>query len=152
MQTDQNRIWDKTALYELLDTSDKAVTIALQRIFQRQTSAEQAAGETRDHNGRGFNGRDARWLSDIAKRLPRYGNRMTPRQVVAVRKAIKKYWRQLLEEIELKGGRVCYDGESLISEAAPSLFSDPATSPDRELADPAIISAPASEDLQWGIV
>lgn len=102
------RIWDRDAVVDLISRNDEALKRALVTLYNRQTPVEQEALQTTEHNGRGFNGRDAGFLSDIARKLPRYGNRMTARQTVAVRKALPKYWRQLLEEIESKGGLVDY--------------------------------------------
>ena len=56
--------------------------------------------ETKHHNGIGFTGRDARFLSDVAEKYQRYGRWASPRQCNAVRRSIKKYWRQLLLEIQ----------------------------------------------------
>lgn len=106
-QTSQ-RVWDRDAVVHLIETNDVALARALDSLYQRQTAEEQKALATKEHNGRGFNGRDAHFLSDIARKLPRYDGRMTPAQKRAVRKAIPKYWRQLLEEIEAKGGQVFY--------------------------------------------
>lgn len=105
---DQQVIWTKERIQLLLDRNDDAVKKALLTIFARQTSAEQAQNATVERNSRGFNSRDADFLSDIAKKLPLYGMRMTPRQMTHVRRQIKKYWSQLLEEIALKGGSVSY--------------------------------------------
>lgn len=103
-----DKVWNKASIVELLMQSDAAVVRALKTIYARQTATEQACLSTVEHNGRGFTGVDAQVLSDIAQRLPRYNDRMTPRQMNLVRNKIKKYWRQLLEEVELKGGKVSY--------------------------------------------
>ncbi len=105
---DQVVTWNKDSVQALLARNDQAVTKALLTIFARQTAAEQASNQTVEHNGRGFTGTDAEFLSDIAKKLPRYNMRMTPRQMARVRSMIKKYWKQLLQEIEKKGGSVSY--------------------------------------------
>jgi hypothetical protein len=108
IMTDQQVTWNKERVQLLLDRNDAAVAKAVLTIFARQTSAEQAQNQTVEHNGVGFSGRDAEFLSDIAKKLPLYNMRMTPRQMTSVRRSIKKYWRQLLQEIEAKGGSVSY--------------------------------------------
>lgn len=101
-----DRVWNKESILEALATSDKAVAECLQALYQRQTASEQSAMSTHVANGRGFNSRDARFLSDVASRMPRYGNTLTHRQTAAVRKALYKYHRQILEIIAERGGQV----------------------------------------------
>lgn len=98
----QGKTWDKGAIHALLDESDAAVARALMTIYSRQTADEQSSETTKHHNGVGFTARDAAWLSDIAKKWQRYGRWASERQCNAVRRAIKKYWRQLLAEIAEK--------------------------------------------------
>jgi hypothetical protein len=127
MQT-ETKVWDKGMIQALIVNSDKALARALWNIFQRQTAAEQSALQTIEHNGRGFTGTDAQFLSDVARRLPRYDFRMTPRQIAKVRPKMKKYWRQLLEDIEVKGGAVSYKvAKSLKVETAKAIISEKAT-------------------------
>lgn len=102
------KVWDRGAVLQLLDTNPTAVVRAIKTLYGRQTADEQQTGDTRHHNKRGFNGTDARFLSDLAVKLPRYNNLLTDRQLVCARKMLRKYWRQLLEEIEQKGGAVSY--------------------------------------------
>jgi hypothetical protein len=102
----QTQTWDKAKIHALLDSNDRALVQALYRIHARQTTEERSALRTIEHNQRGFTGIDAEFLSGIAERLPKYGDRLTPRQLPHVRKKMRKYWRQLLEEIAAKGGSV----------------------------------------------
>jgi len=104
--------WTKERIIDLLDGSEVAVVRGLQAIFARQTADEQSDGTTRHRNARGFAANDAEVLSDIAKKLPRYNNRMTPRQTAFVRTRLKRYWRQLLEEVELAGKPVVWPGKA----------------------------------------
>lgn len=97
------KVWNKESIQHLLQVSDKAVANAILALYARQTSDEQASEGTHHHNGRGFNSRDAAFLSSIAKALPRYSNHMTPRQLKAARAMLPKYWRQLLEVAGEKG-------------------------------------------------
>lgn len=66
-------------------------------LYARQTEDERETADTVHANGRGFNFRDAPFLTSIAKALPRYRNHMTPRQLSALRRILPKYRRQLLE-------------------------------------------------------
>lgn len=108
MPNETAKVWDRDAVHQLLETNAAALARAVLAIYARQTAAEKAVGETVEHNGRGFSGHDAEFLSDIAVKLPRYDNRMTPAQRAKVLPKMKRYWRQLLEEIEVKGGKVNY--------------------------------------------
>lgn len=111
-------VWTKERVLTLLEQSDAAVARGLTQLYARQTSAERNADTTVERNGVGFNSRDAKVLSDIARRLPYYNNRMTPRQISMVRGMIKKYWRQLLDIIAENGQEVCYTAISLKGEIA----------------------------------
>ena len=91
------RVWTKEDVQELIRSNDAAVARAILALYARQTADEQRAETTRHHNGVGFNGRDAAFLSSVAKALPRWNNHMTPRQLAAARKMLPKYWRQLCE-------------------------------------------------------
>lgn len=67
----------------------------LQALYKRQTADEQAAGDTKYHNGMGFTGADAVILSDIAQKSIQYKN-LTANQVSkVVAKRLKKYAGQL---------------------------------------------------------
>jgi hypothetical protein len=103
---DSAKVWDRDAVIHLINTSKPALAKALWAIYQRQTTDEQRDQTTRVANGRGFNSRDAQFLSDVARKLPLYDFNLTDRQMAKVRPMMRKYWRQLLEEIAAKGGRV----------------------------------------------
>lgn len=103
---DSAKVWDKKAVQRLIATNDAALAKALWTIYQRQTASEKSAGTTQVHNKVGFNSADAEFLSSVAAALPRWSFNMTPRQIRRVRPMMKKYWRQLLDEIEAKGGKV----------------------------------------------
>ena len=57
---------------------------------------ENRAGERADHNGIGFNGVDAPFLSSCAEGVKKHG-KLTQNQATHVRKALKKYLGQLVE-------------------------------------------------------
>lgn len=123
------RVWDRDQVVALLNTSKKAVVNAIKQLYARQTADEQASKMTRVSNGRGFNAKDAPFLSDIAKKLPRYNDNMTDRQLFVARKKLTKYWRQLLEVIEENGGQVSYTVKAPKREKAIEPLSEPAVSP-----------------------
>lgn len=128
------KVWDKDAVQHLIATNDKALARALWVIFQRQTAAEQSSLQTIVRNGRGFTGVDAEFLSDVARKLPRYSFNMTGPQIRRVRPLMRKYWRQLLEEIEAKGGPVSKKAPKRESVQAPN--DDFVPSPIRDGANP----------------
>lgn len=97
------RIWGKDDIQQLLDSNDRAVSRALMVVYANQTADEQASEQTKHDNGIGFTGRDAEWLTDIAKKWQRYGRWASQKQLNAVRRAMKKYWRQMLLEMVEKG-------------------------------------------------
>lgn len=105
--TDQSvKVWTAPLVLQLLEDSDRAVVNAIKGLYARQTEDEQSSSATRVSNGRGFNSNDAPFLSDIAKKLPRYKDHMTDRQLATARRMLRKYSRQLLEIIQEKGGVV----------------------------------------------
>lgn len=102
----ETKVWTEQDIVALLMKNDQAVARAVLALYARQTEDEQAGETTRHVNGRGFNSRDAAFMTSIAKALPKWNNRMTPRQLVACRKILPKYRRQLLEIAEERGATV----------------------------------------------
>lgn len=91
--------WTKERIQALLDDHPGALPRALMVVYANQTADEQATDTTRHHNGVGFTGADAEFLSDIAKKWKRYRSWASEKQRRAVLKAMRKYWRQLQDEI-----------------------------------------------------
>jgi hypothetical protein len=73
---------------------DENVAKALRALYARQTADEQATEETHHLNRRGFSAGDAKVLTNIAKKLERYGS-LTTNQTALVRIRLQKYCRQL---------------------------------------------------------
>lgn len=138
-----NKVWTKDSVQHLITTNDKALARAVLQLYARQTAAEVASQQTREHNGRGFNSNDAPFLSDIARKLPMYGNRMTERQAARVRNMMRKYWRQLLEVIEENGGAVDYKAKAQV---APEVVEEEAVAP--EMVPVPVTVAPVAA---WGM-
>lgn len=106
------KTWDKAAINTLLMNNDRAVCRALVVLHNRQTSSEQITQTTNEHNGIGFTGADAEFLSSLAERVKK-GWGLTPKQLACVRRTNKagfcqlaKYHGQLREEIAAKMGSV----------------------------------------------
>lgn len=102
-----SQVWDKEAIHRLLATSKQAVARALVVVYNNQTDRERADQQTHDSNGVGFSGVDAEILSSFAQFYLEH-KFLTPRQVAIARNKVKKYWRQLLQEVERKGMAVSY--------------------------------------------
>lgn len=144
--TKEAKIWTPPLVLSLLATDDQAVVRAIKGLAARQTDAERAIGATKESNGRGFNAHDAPFLTDIARKLPLYNDRMTPKQLFRARQMLRKYTRQLLEIIQERGGLVEFakpakreTAKAPIRETASSLPDVPAQFlPKRVMAPPSI--------------
>lgn len=88
------RIWTESEIRELIQTNDVVLYRALKKLYAEQTKDEQKAGETREHNGRGFNGVDSRFLSSVSEFLIKHGF-LTDKQKAVTRKKLMKYNKQL---------------------------------------------------------
>lgn len=104
-------MWNKESVQTLLLTNDRAVERALVVIYNRQTEEEKIASNTLEDNKKGFTAYDAEFLSQLAL-VVLSGRRLSKKQLFVIRKTDKrgnsrigKYWKQLLEEIELKNAR-----------------------------------------------
>ena len=86
--------WTKDAIREMLRKSDKAVLKGLLRIYSLQTATEQETEHTKEHNGVGFSGYDAEFMTSLAKGYIQYG-RLTEKQMVHARKKMLRYASQL---------------------------------------------------------
>lgn len=94
--------WDKDSIRELIGSNDKAVWRGLEVLLARQTADERQAGQTAHLNGRGFNGRDANFGTSLAEKVidwrkgvSGYRSPLSPRQLDAARKMLRKYAGQL---------------------------------------------------------
>lgn len=77
---------------------------AIVAIYERQTAAEQAAGQTREHNGIGFNGVDAPFLTYLAEWILS-GKHLSGKFLIKARKRMVKYSGQLQRIAMEKGAR-----------------------------------------------
>lgn len=80
----------------MIQTNTQWLRRAVVAIFNHQTSDEQVAGQTKHHNGVGFNGVDAEMMTNIAQRIIANSRSLTEREVTAARKTMRKYVRQLV--------------------------------------------------------
>lgn len=70
----------------------------LLKIYSFQTDSEQFSGVTVHHNGVGFTGSDAEFLSSLAKQYERR-NSLSDKQMAALHRCMPKYARQLVNSI-----------------------------------------------------
>ena len=88
------RIWTEDEIRRLVQENDKVLYGALLKLYGEQTKDEQDDGETKHHNGVGFNGADSRFLSSVAEFLKQRGF-LTPKQKAVTRRKLAKYNKQL---------------------------------------------------------
>jgi hypothetical protein len=69
---------------------------ALKILFTLQTEAEKETEMTAERNGRGFNGKDCKILSNIQKQVELKGL-LTGKQMEVLFGSLQKYWRQIYE-------------------------------------------------------
>lgn len=94
MEQKKKRIWTEEEIKTLIQTNDKVLYGALKKLYAEQTADEQSSGETRHHNGVGFNGADSKIMSSFAEFLNKTGF-LTPKQRIVARKKLVKYNKQL---------------------------------------------------------
>ena len=88
------KVWTEAQIAELIQTNDTVLYRALKKLYSEQTADEQDMGETKERNGRGFNGADSRFLSSVSEFLNRNGF-LTTKQKSATRRMLVKYTKQL---------------------------------------------------------
>ncbi|MDF2534216.1 MAG: hypothetical protein K0R18_373 [Bacillales bacterium] len=91
---EQTKVWDKDEIKSLLANNVNAVQRAIVSIWKFQTEDEKRIGDTRHHNGVGFNGADAGIMTSFAEQINR-GKTLTPKQYTIAAKKIQKYAGQL---------------------------------------------------------
>ncbi len=86
----------RDSIIHLLRTNDRAVERAILAIYARQTADEQRSETTREQNGMGFNGFDAKPGSYYA-RWVQSGKRLTGSYLEKARQMSIRYVGQLVE-------------------------------------------------------
>ena len=99
----------KSALKAKLASDGSWACRAIVRVYEHQTSAEQSTGETIEHNGVGFSGRDANILSSFAEQL-KQGRTLSPKQLAVVFRCAPRYWGQVLPLIPADKVSALVDG------------------------------------------
>ena len=91
---EEKKIWKKEEIKKMLQTNDNAVLRGIVVIYSLQTDDEKKAEETVEHNGVGFSGVDAAFMSSLAKFILSRGY-LTDKQLEYGRRKIMKYAGQL---------------------------------------------------------
>lgn len=91
---EEKRVWTEEEIRDLVQTNDTVLYGALKKLYACQTEDERADQETKEHNGMGFNGVDAPFLSSVAEFLLKRGF-LTDKQKMYTRKKLVKYNKQL---------------------------------------------------------
>lgn len=91
---EEKRVWTEEEIKELVQTNDTVLYGALKKLYACQTADEQSSKETKEHNGVGFNGFDAEFLSSVAEFLLKRGF-LTEKQKMYTRRKLVKYNKQL---------------------------------------------------------
>jgi len=89
---------DKEKLQSMVDRASalELELVWIPKIMTRQTSSEIQRGDTIEVNKIGLSGYDGRFISDIYRRI-REGDHLSEGQARAVRKILRKYWKQYLD-------------------------------------------------------
>ena len=93
--------YTKEYIQAKLSTDIRWIEKAVLVLFERQTDDEQTNKVTRWENGRGFNSSDSRYLTYVSNYLLG-GRHLSGRHLEKVASKMPKYWRQILEEIQIK--------------------------------------------------
>lgn len=104
-----NDVWTRSRVINKLDNSNKAVFRAVHVIFNNQTQDEQTQETAGIINGVGFNKIDAPFMSRMHGLMMKKDYAFSEAQINAIRKTVKKYWKQLLGAAERNGKTVSYD-------------------------------------------
>lgn len=88
---------DKERIQSMVDKASafELELVWIPKIMSKQTSSEIMRGDTIEINEVGLSGYDGRFISEIYNRI-RYGEHLSERQATAVRRVLRKYWRQYL--------------------------------------------------------
>lgn len=104
----------KAYLCDLLDYSDDAVKMAIVHIDYMQTDAEKYSGQSIEENTVGWTKVDANEMGLIADKI-RSGQQLTAGEMAKSRNKMKKYWKQLMFQIQNRMAQKEAENNTLIS-------------------------------------
>lgn len=88
------KVWTEDTIIEAIDKSSEATRRAVITLYRQQTEREKVDHGTHVVNNRGFNKVDAHFGSSLAEQAL-HGKLFTGNQLVAARKMLRKYRKQL---------------------------------------------------------
>jgi hypothetical protein len=96
--------FSKEVIQDKLMTDSRWVERSLIKLYERQTHEEKTSKETITDNNRGFNSSDSRYLTYCSEWLLK-GNHLSGVHLTKCGMKLKKYWKQIQEEIYLHNVR-----------------------------------------------
>ena len=96
--------YTKEFIQEKLTSDPRWIERALIVMLNRQTEDERTDGKTKHFNGMGYSGVDSRYLTYCSKWV-RSGKHLNEKHLEKCGMKLKKYWKQILEEIQFKEGQ-----------------------------------------------
>ena len=90
--------YTKEFIQDKLTTDSRWVERSLIKLYGRQTEDEKTTKETKWENGMGFNGSDSRYLSYCSQWVLS-GRSLSGHHLTKCGTKLKKYWKQILDEI-----------------------------------------------------
>jgi hypothetical protein len=97
-------IYTEEFIKSKLSTDPRWIERGLVVLFNRQTEDEKNTQQTKWDNGMGFNGSDSGYLSYCSKWVLS-GKNLNEKHLKKCGSKLPKYWRQILEEIMVRGQR-----------------------------------------------
>jgi len=88
------RVWTVDEIRDRIQNSDTMVEKSLVKMLEKQTEDEKSSEATRYLNGQGFNAKDARFGTILAKVVVS-GKHLSPKQIECARRILNKYSGQL---------------------------------------------------------
>lgn len=85
----------KEYITQIIKTNDRALIRSILIIYELQTNDEKMSGSTTEHNGVGFGGVDAEFMTSLALQIKR-GQPLSEKQRAIARNKMPKYWKQLM--------------------------------------------------------
>lgn len=96
--------YTKEFIQEKLTSNPKWIERGLIVLYNRQTEDEKQSSETKWDNGKGFSGSDSKYLSYCSKWVLS-GRSLSGVHLEKCGKKMRKYWKQIKEEIEMRQGK-----------------------------------------------
>lgn len=104
---DTSKVWGKSDIQRLIQDKPSAAIRALVLVYNNQSDSEKASEATLGENGVGFTKFDATILSSIAEQYS-FKKYLTVKQEKVVQKRMLKYWKQILDSMQIRGYTVSF--------------------------------------------